>query len=177
MDSPADSRERLHGRSTCAEQGRTQSDSRCITTRPSACEGRAVSYSPRSPQGVCSLRLFAVLSSSSPTLLERAHVLQVVSGQVSREPSLFSHGQAKSNHVYTWVYIIELFARSQALLHRNRFPMVVLKGAINTSNTQHLLFTSSAMIRFISLNLSVSESATALALRLPLFNYESYTLG
>jgi len=75
------------------------------------------------------------------------------------------------------VYIIELFARSQALLHRYRFPMVVLKGAINTSNTQHLLFTFSAMIRFISLNLSVSESATALALRLPLFSYESYTLG
>ena len=81
------------------------------------------------------------------------------------------------NHVYTWVYIIELFARSQALLHRNRFPMAVLKGAINTSNRQHLLFTSSAMIRFISLNLSVSESATDLELRLPRFNYESCALG
>jgi hypothetical protein len=36
---------------------------------------------------------------------------------------------------------------------------------------------ASAMIRFISLNLSVSASMTPLALRLPLFNYESYTLG
>src|SRR5258708_33696409 len=96
MDPPASSRERLHGRSTCAEQGRTQSGSRCITTRPSACEGRDVSYGPRISQGICSLSIVAVLSSSSPTLLERAHVLQVVSGQVSREPSLFSHGQAKS---------------------------------------------------------------------------------
>src|SRR6266478_7600224 len=65
MDSPAGSRERLHRRSTCAEQGRTQSDSRCITTRPSVCQGRAVSYGPRSSQGICSLKLLAVLSSSS----------------------------------------------------------------------------------------------------------------
>src|SRR6266852_4309718 len=106
MDPPASSRERLHGRSTCAEQGCTQSDSRCITTRPSACEGRAVSYGPRSSQGICSLRLFAVLSSSSPTLLERAHVLQVVSGQkclVSREPSLFSHGKPNQSRIHLGV--------------------------------------------------------------------------
>src|SRR5258708_12042500 len=99
MDPPASSRERLHGRSTCAEQGRTQSDSRCITTRPSACEGRAVSYSPRSPQGVSSLRLFAVLSSSSPTLLVLAHVLHIFSAQnslVSLKPSLSSHVQPQS---------------------------------------------------------------------------------
>src|SRR5712692_6381937 len=139
MDSPADSRERLHGRSTCAEQGRTQSDSRCITTRPSACEGRAVSYGPRSSQGICSLRLFAVLSSSSPTLLERAHVLQVVSGQVTREPSLFSHRQAKSI-TYTPGCTSSNSSRDhRPSCYRNRFPMVVLKGAINTSNTQHLL--------------------------------------
>ena len=30
MDPPAGSRERLHGRSTCAKQGRAQSDSRCV---------------------------------------------------------------------------------------------------------------------------------------------------
>src|SRR5216683_3940490 len=124
MDPPASSRERLHGRSTCAEQGRTQSDSRCITTRPSACEGRAVSYSPRSPQGVCSLRLFAVLSSNSPTLLARAHVLQVVSGQkclVSVEPSLFSHGQVKSI-TYTSGCISSNSSRDRSPLSPQSFP-------------------------------------------------------
>jgi hypothetical protein len=40
MDPPAGSRERLHGRSTCAEQGRTQSDSRSVTTRHSGFEGQ-----------------------------------------------------------------------------------------------------------------------------------------
>jgi hypothetical protein len=51
-----------------------------------------------------------------------------------------------------------------------------VREAINTSNTQQLLLTSSAKIRFISLNLSVSESAIALELRLPLFKNGSYTL-
>src|SRR5260370_3695678 len=52
---------------------------------------------------------------------------------------------------------------------------VVLKRHQHFKHTTPLAH-SSAMIRFISLNLSVSQSMTALALRLPPFNYESYTL-
>jgi hypothetical protein len=45
---------------------------------------------------------------------------------------LFSHGQAQNDHVYTWVFVIELFARSQALFPRcNRFPM----GGVEKAST------------------------------------------
>ena len=55
------------------------------------------------------------------------------------------------------------------------------RSRVGVEDDQHFKHTtplaySSAMSRRISLNLSVSESMTALALRLPLFNYESYTL-
>ena len=91
---------------------------------------------------------------------------------------LFAHRQAQIDHVYTWVCIIELFARSQALFPRsNRFLVSVVEEAstLQTHNTSRLH--ASAMIRFISLNLSGSESMTPLALRLPLLNYESYRLS
>jgi hypothetical protein len=80
-----------------------------------------------------------VLSSSSPTLLAPAHILQIVSAQ----KGLFSHWQAQINHVYPWVCIIELFARSQALFPRsNRFPMGGVEEAstLQTHNTSRLRF-------------------------------------
>jgi hypothetical protein len=56
---------------------------------------------------------------------------------------LFSQGQAQIDHVYTWVCIIELFARSQALFPRsNRFPMGGVEEAstLQTHNTSRLRF-------------------------------------
>ena len=45
---------------------------------------------------------------------------------------LFSHGQAQLDHVYTWVCIIVLFTRSQALFPRsNRFLM----GGVEKAST------------------------------------------
>jgi hypothetical protein len=52
------------------------------------------------------------------------------------------------------------------------FGWVVLRRHQHFKHTTPLAH-SSAMIRFVSLNLSVSKSMTALALRLPPFNYES----
>ena len=124
---------------------------------------------------LCSLRLFAELSSSSPTLLGRAHVLQVVLGQkclVSREPSLFSHGQVKSI-----TYTPGCTSSNSSRDRRPSFPAIVSRWVV-LRNHQHFKHTTppasaSAMIRFISLNLSVSECTTPLALLLPLLNYES----
>jgi hypothetical protein len=55
----------------------------------------------------------------------------------------FSHGQAQIDHVYAWVCIIELFARSQALFPRsNRFLMGGVEEAstLQTHNTSRLRF-------------------------------------
>src|SRR5580658_2045156 len=57
---------------------------------------------------------------------------------VSAQKGLFSRWQAQINHVDTWVCIIELFARSQALFPRsNRFPMSGVEEAstLQTHNT------------------------------------------
>jgi hypothetical protein len=87
---------------------------------------------------------------------------------------LFSHGRAQSDSlIYPGVHH-ELFAGH---LPRSSFPRrVVLRSHQHFKHTTPLAH-SSAMIRFILLNLSVSESMTPLELRLPLFNYESYTLS
>ena len=56
---------------------------------------------------------------------------------------LFSHGQAQIDRVNTWVCIIELFARSQALFPRSdRFLMggVEEASALQTHNTSRLRF-------------------------------------
>jgi len=56
------------------------------------------------------------------------------------------------------------------------FGLLVLRRHQHLQHTTPLAH-SSAMIRFISLSLSVPENMTALALRLPPFNDGSYTLG
>ena len=79
-----------------------------------------------------------------PPHLMPAQVLPIVSRQkdLFSGEHLFSHGQAQNDHVYTRVYVIERFVRSQALSPQPPFRMSGVEKAstLQTHNTSCSLF-------------------------------------